>query len=71
MFLSGLTRWWETHIVKESKEKILIYFTGERTLELTGQDAGDFISQFELYTEGKFTPEEEQRRARQKNLSRR
>ena len=60
-----------THLVKESNEKVLIYFMGERTLELTGEVAGEFISQYELFMEGKFTPEEEQRRAKQRNLSRR
>jgi hypothetical protein len=60
-----------THLVKESNEKVVIYFMGERTLELTGEVAGEFISQYELFIEGKFTPEEEQRRAKQRNLRRR
>jgi len=60
-----------THLVKESNEKILIYFMGDRTLELDGEMAGEFISQYELFVEGKFTPEEEQRRAKQRNLQRR
>jgi hypothetical protein len=60
-----------THLVKEAPDRVVIYFMGDRTLELTGEVAGDFISQYEQFIEGKFTPEEEQRRAKQRNLKRR
>ena len=49
---------------------LLIYFTGDRSLELTGEDAGEFISRYELHVEGRLPPDEE-RRAKQRNLRRR
>jgi hypothetical protein len=59
-----------SYLVKESNEKVLIYFTGDRSLELTGEDAGEFISRYELHVEGRLPPDEE-RRAKQRNLRRR
>jgi hypothetical protein len=34
-----------THLVKEAPDRAVIYFMGYRTLELTGEVAGDLISQ--------------------------
>ena len=58
-----------SHLIKHSPGKVTIYFMGDSTLELEGDAASQFITQYEWFVEGR-VPDEETKR-KQQNLSRR